>query len=1605
MPKSSSLLSALHLALEHANWQCDKDRADGRVLDAVPPGRGKELTIKFAIEDREAGFDDNIVQVVDDTRPYTAGLFVGLEDLISGKARSGRQRIWLGRSLLFPFLDSPGKCREQLNQYAASVQDAYLGSSEDRGNRQELPHERTRNQVELLEFIGDKIPPRKLVDVKDVALESQDGRSGLIAFDAVIDRNLFFYRNLFLEHVKKLAESDRDQGLARIPLFVSAAEVRALGLGRALWEAGYEATGLAVSNKFMTLLLELGFFHLYMPDIGSLRTDYDLDPNTQHIADIFAAAGQFGSFTLGCERELVFQWPLFGAKEDGTQLKTLGIRFYKAKNLTLWDTGPEPGPALFSQLEEYTRLAEDQAERIAKLSESCLSQCEAREALIRIAVIDSHVAGAGFPDTELERTLRSILTGDRLRPGNLRSTVAAMRNSDLLRPLAGGQLAIRSKVFAAWLIGDGIFNALKALCRQADMDPLDRLFQTANLPAYALQWAIAMGGDGFAKEIEKAIPAYLLRHRFREGGYPSQSALLENLWTLSLAIADTIQCGSTPLGEEPRSGTDIISDLCGQAVKMRSLALPQSCFSGLDLASWTFEDCNLRNSTFLECSLMGARMKDCLLSGASFERCDFGRKDKLTSFHSFQGSDVSGAEFLECKGLTALLQGDVRPELLERTNWTASGIIVNTTKGEIESAFDVVNQYAATAAGLLIGQIVGSSDRSEKKAPWPASAVRSFAHTQWNEHPILVKTPGALAGVLVKRSGFYEIIERSFQVTQQDALPPGIEWLEVSFVEEADGEQIFVAIDGEHSVWHLRVADGCGNWRRIPGIPDADRVAVTRPSSRQTDEERGDAVVVCVGTTGALWFGMLDHSGSVKRVWECDVKYPGGVSAMSWIMPQRATGNNAELLIGPLSGGAYVVRCTGRTWRATPFRDSPMYLTIDSFGYSPRENIAIACAHGGRVLGFHNIEPGWMEPLFRFHTAHEWFADVALLNHQGQMLVAGLAAGEGEGAENMRTVLWALVQPFGNVVTVVPLFPQAGEYQPPIKLDMDSDSGGEALRKTQAARIEQVRQSLSLLRPEKEYIEISPVLSTSVDLQLNVPPASQGSLDLPDSIDDPFGVRFRSIELHIQGESSHYDEGSQSLVTQSFERHYIESELDAVLFTGSQVRIRCSPRIHRGVQSAVARLSISYPSADRSRQIEGEWLFTLRFEWEDNPYVSDGAPVVGEQFFGLDEEIEKVVTAIQLGNHVIVRSCRRAGKSSFVLRVAQQLRERSRIAVVVTGNVIESKGIIPAIQEMLDAIGGQESRRDYRELGAIDLTGLAIATAFKQLSEAAIRKGYQPPFTVIIDEWGYLSAKPGKSEEHTKGAGAGIELTNRADELRSTAGIVLCLTSTPLDFPTADTASQSNDYRFFSTKIDIGRLRDDALRRLIVAPLEKRGIKIDEDVVRTVMRLSSGSPHDANILMHHALIAAKREGIRPSDKEVLTIHTHHLLPAEGGPNTEALNNLEQKYTELQRFLIEKLDPEERQEVFSRAGIDCLPTVEDPDRSQDARWDMEYLGVPQIREKKEDWRQLFSDAGYRVALHESEITDNGIKPGPSAYRLWIPWGMALHFRRLRDNRRG
>jgi hypothetical protein len=179
---------------------------------------------------------------------------------------------------------------------------------------------------------------------------------------------------------------------------------------------------------------------------------------------------------------------------------------------------------------------------------------------------------------------------------------------------------------------------------------------------------------------------------------------------------------------------------------------------------------------------------------------------------------------------------------------------------------------------------------------------------------------------------------------------------------------------------------------------------------------------------------------------------------------------------------------------------------------------------------------------------------------------------------------------------------------------------------------------------------------------------------------------------------------------------------------------------------------------------------------------------------------------------------------------------------------------------------------------------------------------------------------------------------------------------------------------------------------LIETPLKKRGFSIETAAKAEVVRMSSRSPHDANIIMHYALEAAREERVPGT---TLKINTKHIDSVSGrksliGKYQIILDSwhieFNHRYPDLLKQAMENPPPWDKKEN---------PISMDIGRNH------------RIQVFYRDLLNLFSLAGFRQRIEEDglEIEQRGGKselPGLERnprFKLWIPWGLTLYFREL------
>lgn len=1572
--RAPTCLAVLQEHLTAFDWHCERHE-QGELLTGEPAGGGRRL--HFRLHDRDSRPAD--VLIFDDAQPGALpdDVQFGTDDDLAPLATASRMPdpllLRLGRDLVFARLFGADGTAPPLHVYVDSVQASCAQAAE-------LSLPRPEAIVQQAHVVNGAARRRER-QIADLIERAHDGEAALLAMHGTLGWESLFSHVLLPAHVHALTASGGTPVATRIPLFVSLAEARTIGLQRALWEAAWAATRIPMSETQVTALLAAGYFHIYAPDLERLREGPVLDPNSELIATILSAAQTGGSFTLGCDRDQVFHGPLFtgNAADDALDpFRTVGERFMWDSGLELYDS-EVPDVARSEPLHKaLTARLNGLRGEIVRRAEGRISPLEAERLLSALATEAGADPAGAFTDQEIRRQLLPRLTGDRVRPGNLRLAHAAIAGASALACVAPGVHRFRSTLFANWLVREALASALEALLFENDPERIDALFRRAAFPFWLVEWAIGQLGEEPTAMLRAALPGYLLRHQFRSGASASEGRLIGNLWTLISAVVQAAD------RQTPGSAESRMKEILVAGAKLNSVSLPQACFSNISLWGCEFHDCDLSHALFRGCDLSGVSFEESSLAGARFEQCTFSKST------SFLGADVSGALLLECDTALDLLTDPDAPEQLAGSNWTASTMIVARGDDRAAKAIEPFQDAALSAGAFRIG---------DHSVPWPAAAFQALVHGRWNERPVRVRTHAHPAGLLCRLQDFNSVAAGAFAM---QGLDDGFQsWKAIEYAGAGVAGQWFVGVDNRGWAWHARSDPDRLTWSRIKGVDSAVEVSIFELRSAAGIWPANHLLVAIRREDSAepLLAGTISVAGAVQLE---SAPVNDGVSAMRWFRPARAGSPLPELAIGCSRGGGRLLRydMDRSGWERTGPMPGAFGLQIEAFGYSPRENLLLACAGNGDVLGLRHLEAGSLEQIFRFNTALRRIVDVAVLNREGQFIVVGISEQEMRVPDPaQRKLLWVLMGASGSVVTVVSYATDdlgADDVAIPI-VDDDETSGTFDGGLERAEQLHATAALLAELRPERHTVPVTPRQRKLVELQLTEGSAAVDgeNLRLPDSIDDAFGPRFRTVELTIV-DAPFTDRNGNNFPSAT--RHYSEADLDLVSFEPGRVKISVSPSFVVGREAARAVLTIGYPSQEgsddedsrRGLSLTVQRPFDLAIEWEDNPFVIDGTPVSDRQFFGFGAQLDEVVKVlVEERSHLLLSSTRRAGKTSFIRRAAEMLRngDPRRVAVTISGEDVNKDGRVErAVQDALRYIGQTEGRRDYTELGSLDLPAKGdIVETLAHLADAAA--AFAKPFVIFVDEWGYLNKES-----------AGTTFANSGDKLKA-AGIALCLTSVPSDFPAAESQSQSFDYRFFR-RADLRRLGRNELDELVRRPLGEREFSISDDARERdfIWWLSSGSPHDANILMHFAFKAAKVEFEATDGASGRIVRAKHFLREDGTLAAEPWAILREKYESQQGYLLDKLSEPEKAEMRGIArALEQLPPDFAPNR--DSGLSIPPLGIPARGMTQDPKLQIFSDSGYRAP------TTSNLDGNPAddliAYQLWLPWALAEYIRRTGD----
>lgn len=1623
--RGREVLELLGSALEMAGWATPSirnDKALGSVLVACPDVGGDERlsAIEFVLFDiamTEAGAGElpqGIVIVHDDADGSCPGSPVfdqadwltpsTLISLAAGHKVEARE-LRLGRDFLFPFLSRSNGRNSPLTSYAESVEKENaigigLGArlaADDCGIclcEGDPPTLRAAKTPENWDYL----PERK--SLEDIVRSGIAGERLLVAVHEADEAIEFMATYLYSRHVEAVSQlddaSDRSPP-TRLPILLMAEDIWALGYQRTIREEVWRSTRISFTAEVIRRMMGLGYLHVYLPNVERLRLDTDLDPNTSFVSDILASAGQWGGFTLGCQRYHIFHFPTFEGYGSGTQvegardsmlLRTMGERFARDRQLRLYDLGAPRRQDLLNLDAIVEQRAKQWSAEVAELCGARLGFDEARSLLLSLSIREVERNGSLIPKSDLADVIRMVVTGERRRPEHLTYIETAVLGSGALRLLDSGHIAMASPLLSGALLAKHFGKKFREAVQTGKWEFMAPVLDIARLPFWIIRWGLT--GAGLPTEaMNKAVVELLVYYGITRVHGPREANQRENLISLLLATIDVAtdwtarKQGDGVLApeEEPTYVLEKINQAGG--VHAVGISIPQRIFHGLKLEGWEFRDCNLRAVVFAKCDLGGTTFNDCFLGGARFLGATF------SEFTCLFRSDMSGSLLTDAGTLTTLNRktdnGQYHIDSLTLSSASIEG-------DGIDAAFrrKLVDANCVTL-GLLLRNTATNARASMKKEDeevYPDDYFEALGRHAWMDQ--------AGAVVVSARAGSKDrdrLVRSEVLVSDRYASgwPARIKPRIVASGQLGNG-QVLLAVDenGRCAYADRRLTNPI--WIEFGNVPGAQKIAV------ELIEGESSLLIAIASAPGMSEYAPV-HLFELRRTlsdgqisgkeWgglpKDDVRddVRGEVTALRWL--ERGTGDQRllNLAIG-FSSGSFMLFQHDGSWKRLSIAED-VRSSVSAIGYSKFNNVILVCHADGQTVGYRRSKAANLHTLFKFHSAHRRVYDVVPLGQRGQSIIVGSQQTTDAAAPGKRfqsePMLCLLLNTAGAVLAVYPHPTQQleranGDYAIP--------SFGQAEDLGAQGDVEDIARAIKSYSEKNDTLVFRSGKDAAIELILN---NTVSNAVLPASVRDGASRRFREIGLVIADADA------------EFEQRFNESDLDDVRADETtSISVRASVAFPPSTRRATARLRINYldDTGDANTALSREWPFTIDIERDYNPFTADGTPVSGEQFFGLDDLVDNCMNLLVAQKIVVVNSRRRAGKTSFFHEVSRRIKRNhggavDRLSVIVSGeNAHEGRGLITEIARQIEAL--ERTTKEYNGLAATLRSSSSSGTRddsdvrrLASVAEAVKARGLPLPIVVFIDEWGLVARKrvTGKAlDEEANDAIVSAFMAQAAEVAQ--LGVAFCLTSVPDDFRVAATQAESNPYRYaIDPWLEINPLSPEETLELIRVPLEKPEYSITADAAELVARLSSGVPDDANRMMHYALNALRSELIldpKRNKKEFRVIDTKHVHAAE--PEQRLLS----KYRDQIPSLINGMSRAEQELLFSKAGNAGTP----------AAWDLE-TPIP-IKRTKLAFGEQYSDvwerlgqAGYRILRDKRQME----------YKVWIPYGLTLAIRERRD----
>lgn len=1347
----------------------------------------------------------------------------------------------------------------------------------------------------------------------------------MYAMDDIDEPKLVMTR-LALKHANDLVHNENQT--FRLPLLVTGEQIRAIGFLRCISDVISHTYGVILERDILRYVLSLGYIHLYIAGVESWRTGADLDPNTYYFAELLRASRGEGRFTISCRHEDVVQYLSYSNRPDHlnetVRFTTVGDRFKrdpKLKLLSLQRTVSldqnTMGKELEKRIDKYTI-------DISEFSQNLITPKEVKRLIEYVAVTAASLGGYALRRRDLPSIIKKVIKGDRCRVINIQIIESSLLTSGPLDLDDFGLITFISAGFHACLISRIASYCLSEFFATGAKTGLNRILETSGMTWWVLDRALS-GSNMTVKQ----LPSLLRRFDFfgkTKRGLEQTSERLNLLRIYQLCMARTEQ-GDTRLVKQ------YLEDLESMHWQFYNQAMGQFYFRNTRMEGWVFEECDLRSSFFDNCDLDGASFKRSFLGGVIFLNCKFGKKT------NFSRSELSGAMFIfNFDKSTNGSPGDfskIGDAGLQDINLTAANIRIKSGKQNLE-------RRLSEAGALLSNVTIRSNEEDDTMDPDPLRGlsdeyIMACARCHWKDaSPVITPLSRFLfssedaAKWIAGWNGPNPASIKGFKIENNELL----------LAESQDG--LCIGVPG-------------GQWR----VFSERRTGGADPGVLSISEEYGQAVYMA-GTvtknTVEIWKVKPSDAVAVPEQISSFNLPPNfkKVTCMLWV---RESNPDAPLLLllGGTDGDIY--QYTLEKKEGAFFR-RPDWVPIVAMAYAPRQGMLYIAGLDNTVQGY-RFDPG-RDPLlmFSFHTAHRKIEGLEVHPGTGHVFVSGPGQKRGEKGD---VPLFALANVRGDVLAVWPESGVDNFLSSPMKLSVPESSKQEF--PDIARELTSFNMSIQSFVPQNEILTHNPYSEDAISIELR---SSDLNAGLPSSEEVGGRHGYRICEAQILN-------GPElgELIDTDFE----------IIEQPSMLKLRFRADFPPDVSKALVRLNIRYPGLawqDSSLAPGIERDVNVSLKRDNNPFIPDGRPVEGAQFFGLKAEFEACLSLLREERNVIVTAPRRSGKTSFLRQLARHLSHEGFVCVVVTGETMESReDFFESIYNAAEDF--QEAWEDYRGItrGASPSQEYGM---IKNIAEAIRRRQVHKTgvaFIILFDEWGVVRNRVFPGDK-----GLNDFMGKQLPDLNN-VGACFCLSSVPRDFELPLDATQSDFFRYIPNNIHIGKLRSADARDLIRIPLERLGKTCSEIFLEEVLRITSCAPDDLNKVMFHAYSRANEKyGGTRIGKEHLTGFERSLL---------------QKYGRMRSYLYDNLGASARKWLLEHAGTDedGVPPI----------WDTQPLlsdttGIESSSICNPELIRTFTDAGFRQPLEDFELGK-----ADARYKLWIPWGLTLWLRQQAKTEKG